>query len=153
MRKVILTAINILTMVIIVSLNTASAEKRHIVFEMGESGQAVSFPMTSKEIAASEADNAKLMKIGTLISQTITQSFITFEMGESGQTFSFPMDPEEIAAEDVTKPLLSDISKKSTADERQPVAYEMAESGVLIEFFKPVFEDKIVSLAELDFRQ
>ena len=73
-------------------------------------------------------------------------------MGESGQTFSFPMDPEEIAAEDVAKPLLSDISKKSTADERQPVAYEMAESGVLIEFFKPVFEDKTVSLAVLEFR-
>jgi hypothetical protein len=151
MKKIILTAISILSLVIMVSINSAAADERDVVFGMGESGQTVSFPMTSEEISAFEADNAKLMKIGTLISQTITQSFITFEMGEGGQTFSFPMDPEEIAAEDVAKPQLSEISKKSTA-ERQPVAYEMAESGVLIEFFKPVFEDKTVSLAVLDFR-
>ena len=54
MRKVILTAISILAMVIIVSINTALAEKRHIVIEMGESGQTVSFPMTAEEMAAIE---------------------------------------------------------------------------------------------------
>ena len=62
MRKVILTAISILAMVIIVSINTASAEKRHIVIEMGESGQTVSFPMTSEEIAAIDAENARQSK-------------------------------------------------------------------------------------------
>ena len=152
MRKIILTTISILSLLSMVSINSVAAEEKYIVFEMGESGQTVSFPMTSQEIAASEADNAKLMKIGTLISQAITQSFITYEMAESGQTFSFPMDPEEIAAEDIAIPLLSDISNKSTANERQPVSYEMAESGILIEFYKPVLEDQTANLARVEYR-
>ena len=98
MRKVILTAISILAMMIMVSISTASAEKRYIVIEMGESGQTVSFPMTAEEIAAIDAENARQVKIKALNSQQNASRFKTIEMGESGQIVSFLMTPEEIAA-------------------------------------------------------
>ncbi len=130
MRKVIVIAISILAMVIIVSLNTASAEKRHIVFEMGESSQTVSFPMTPEEIAASNTDNARLVKGGALKSQKPAPRFKTIEMGESGQIVSFLMTPEEMAAEDTENQRLYEIRRKSSVNDRQTIAYETAESGM-----------------------
>ena len=152
MRKIILTAISILSLVIMVSTNSAAAEERRIIFEMGESGQTVSFPMTSEEISDHVVDFERLVQIGLSISKTITQRFTAYEMGESGQTFSFPMTSEEISVDDAAKPLLSDIRKKSTVDEWQPGAYEMAESGELIEFFEPAFENETVTLARKEQR-
>ena len=148
MRKVILTAINILTMVIIVSLNTASAEKRHIVFEMGESGQAVSFPMTPEEIAAVDADDARLVKGGVLKSQNTAPRFKTIEMGEGGQIVSFLMTPEEVTAEDAERQHLYEIRRKISVDDRQTITYETAESGMLIEFAERVSKVNTVIIAK-----
>ena len=99
MRKVTLTSISILAMVIIVSIYTASAEEKHIVIEMGESGQTVSFPMTTEEIPTVAADSARMAKGGVLKSQKTARRFKTIEMGEGGQTVSFLMTSEEITAE------------------------------------------------------
>ena len=132
MRKVILTSISILAMVIIVSINTASAEEKHIVVEMGESGQTVSFPMTTEEIATVAADSARMVQGGVLKLQKTVRRFKTIEMGEGGQTVSFLMTAEEITAEDTEKRRLSEIRRKSSVDDRQTIAYETAESGMLI---------------------
>jgi len=148
MRKVILTAINILTMVIIVSLNTASAEKRHIVFEMGESGQTISFPMTPEEIAAVDADDARLVKGGVLKSQNTAPRFKTIEMGEGGQIVSFLMTPEEVTAEDAERQHLYEIRRKISVDDRQTITYETAESGMLIEFPERVSKVNTVIIAK-----
>ena len=121
-------------MVIIVSINIASAEKRHIVFEMGESGQTVSFPMTFEEIAAVDAENERRVKNKVLNSQKTASRIQTVEMGESGQMVSFMMTPEKMTAEDDEKQRFSDIRRKSYIDDRKTIAYEMAESGMLIEF-------------------
>ena len=150
MRKIILTAISILAMVIIVSLNTASAEKRHIVFEMGESGQTVSFPMTADEIAAIDAENTKQRKNKALNSQQNASRFKIIEMGESGQIVSFLMTPEEMAAEDAENQRLSEIRRKSSGNDRQTIAYEMAESGMLIEFPERVSEVNTVIIAKTE---
>ena len=150
MRKVILTAINILAMVIIVSINIASAEERHIVIEMGESGQTVSFPMTPEEIASVNADNARLVQSGALKSQQSAPRFKTIEMGESGQIISFLMTPEEMAAEDAEKRRLSEIRRKSYVDDRKTIAYETAESGMLIEFPERVSEVNTVIIAKIE---
>ena len=150
MRKVILTAISILAMVIIVSINTALAEKRHIVIEMGESGQTVSFPMTEEEIAAIDAENARQVKSVALNSQKTALRFKTIEMGEGGQIVSFLMTPEEMAAEDAEKRCLSKIRRKSSVDNRQTVAYEAAESGMLIEFPESVSEVNTVNIAKIE---
>ena len=150
MRKVILTAISIMAMVIIVSINIASAEKRHIVYEMGESGQTVSFPMTPEEIAAVDADNARLVQGGALKSQKTAPRFKTIEMGEGGQIVSFLMTPEEMTAEDAEKRRLSEIRRKSSVDDRQTVAYETAESGMLIEFPERVSEVNTMIIVKIE---
>lgn len=151
MKKIILTGINILALVIVLSIGSASAEKRHIVIEMGESGQTISFPMTSEEIDDHETDIERLVQIGTSISQTIAPRFINFEIGESGQIVSFPMTPEEIAADDAASQHLSDIRKKSIVDDKQTVAYEMAESGILLEFQKRDIEVIPAGIATLKY--
>jgi len=149
MKKVILNTISIVAMVIIVSINTVSAEQRHIVIEMGESGQTISFPMTSEEAAAVDARKAGLVQGGTLNSQKTAPMYKTIEMGEGGQIVSFLMTPEEIAAEDVEKLRLSKIRRKSSVDDRQTIVYEIAETGNLIEFPKRVVEVNSVSIAKI----
>ena len=150
MRKVILTSISILAMVIIVSINTASAEEKHIVVEMGESGQTVSFPMTTEEIATVAADSARMVQGGVLKLQKTVRRFKTIEMGEGGQTVSFLMTAEEITAEDTEKRRLSEIRRKSSVDDRQTIAYETAESGMLIEFPERVVEVNSVRIAKIE---
>ena len=149
MRKDILTSITILAMVIVLFINTATAEKRHIVIEMGESGQTVSFPMTPEEIAVADAKNTGRAHVETLNSQKTAPRFKTIEMGESGQIISFLMTPDEMATEDAEKQRLSEISRKSSDDDRQTIAYEMAESGVLIEFPELVVGVNLVSIAKI----
>ena len=71
-------------------------------------------------------------------------------MGESGQIVSFLMTPEEIAAEDVKKQRLSEIRRKSYLRDRKAIAYEMAESGMLIEFPERSVRINSVSIAKVD---
>ncbi len=146
MTKIILTTISILSLMIMVTISSAVAEEKYTIIEMGEGGYTVSFPMTSEEIAALEADNERLMKIGALISETVTQSLITIEMGESGQTASFPVTAKETGAEGPAIIRFSDNREESNSDERRSV-YEMAESGELIEFTRPVSKEQTVNLA------
>ena len=150
MRKVILTAISILAMVMIVSINTALAENRHIVFEMGESAQTVAFPMTSKEITTVKTENTSIVKNEVLNSQKTAPRLEAVEMGESGQIVSFLMTPEKMVAEDTDKRRLSEIRRKNYGDNRKTIAYEMAESGMLIEFSKRVVKINSVSIAKIE---
>ena len=149
MRKVILTAISILAMVIFVSINTATAEEKRIVIEMGESGQTVSFPMTPEEIAAADADNARLVQDGAINPQKTAPQFKAIELGESGQIVSFLMTLEEIAAEDAEKRRFADTRMLNSVDDRLITAFEMAESGMLIEFPQRDMEVNSVRIAKI----
>lgn len=150
MKKVIQTTISILIIVMVVSINTASAEKRQIVLEMGESGQTVSFPITSEEIAVVDPENAGLTQGGALDSKKNAPRFLTIEMAESGEAVSFLMAPEEIAVEDVKRLRLSKIRRKSYIGDRKTIAYEMAESGMLIEFLERAVRVNSVSIAKVE---
>ena len=90
------------------------------------------------------------VKSEALNSQQNAPRFKTIEMGESGQIVSFLMTPEEMAAEDAEKQRLSEIRRKSSVNDRQTVAYEMAESGMLIEFPERVFEVNTVNIAKIE---
>jgi len=59
MKKLILLLKSILGLVVFISFNSASAEERLIVIEMGESGQTVSFQMSAEEIADKNAEFAR----------------------------------------------------------------------------------------------
>ena len=74
----------------------------------------------------------------------------TIEMGESGQIVSFLMTSEEMAAEEAENQHLSEIRRKNSVDDRQTIAYETAESGILIEFPECVSEINTVIIAKIE---
>ena len=77
-------------------LTNAFAEKHTITFEMAESGQIVTFPLSLEEIAVADAlDAFKKTQASTNITQT--KKWVNrIELPESGQYVEFPMTDEEI---------------------------------------------------------
>ena len=76
MKNVILISVITLIIGLALILSDAVAEQRRITFEMGESGQTVSFPMSPEEIIFADffkslADNNKLMAICDVITDLI----------------------------------------------------------------------------------
>ena len=55
MKTIIVSIVTIAVPAIFLTFNLAGAEDGVRVFEMGESGIAIEFPMTSEEIAAADA--------------------------------------------------------------------------------------------------
>ena len=132
MKQVSLSVLSILAVVIIIGTNMALAEQNFVRIEMGESGQTVSFPSESKEIASRKVDKVGLVQSNVLHLQK--SKFKTFEMGEGGHLVSFLMTPEEIKAEAAAEKLNNDAAELKTTEDSPKVVYELAESGVLIEF-------------------
>ncbi len=135
MKKIITTTLVLSVIALFLNLNTATAADRHKVFEMGESGSSVSFPMTAEEIAAEDAEAAKLAAIREAKLKNPGERMRVYEMGESGHTVSFPLTAEEIAAEDANKDRpVSRKAMQSSETEKRLTTFEMAESGQIIEF-------------------
>ncbi len=132
MKQVSLSVLSILAVVIIIGTNMALAEQNFVRIEMGESGQTVSFPSEPKEIAGRKVDKIGLVQSNVLFLQK--SKFKTFEMGEGGHLVSFLMTPEEIKAEAALEKLSNDVAEMRTTEGSPKVVYELAESGVLIEF-------------------
>ena len=80
---------------------TGETDQRLKIFEMGESGQAVSFPMTEKEIAAEDAHKVPPRAVHDLKATRDGRKTIIFELAESGQTIEFPEENVEVFIEDV----------------------------------------------------
>jgi hypothetical protein len=138
MKKIITTALVISAMALFLNLNTATAADRLKVFEMGESGCSVCFPMTAEEIAAEDAKAARLAAIREAKLENPGERMRIYEMGEGDHTVSFPLTAEEIAAEDANKD--RPVSKKAVQSgeaEKRVTTFEMAESGQVIEFSVP----------------
>jgi hypothetical protein len=154
MKKIITTTLLILAMALFFNLNTATAADKLKVFEVGESGWSVSFPMTPEEISAEDAETARLAAIRKAKSKNTDKRLRVYEMGESSYEVSFPLTAAEIAAEDEkNERLASKKAAKSSKPECRTIAYEMAESGHIIEFTvtteETVSEDVIASRAGL----
>ncbi len=134
---------SILVMVMAVTLTAglATAGEKMKVYEMGESGQTVEFKMTAEEIAAENAENARLAAINADNRQKSITRFLVIEMGESGQNVSFPMSAEEIqrtvlkeAQEAAQRTAQKNIK---TNKPNVPVEEcELCESGEIITFVK-----------------
>ena len=75
-----------------------------IHYEMGESGQIVSFAMTPEQIATRQAEIEKRSFLRTKYNPSpAAPSLLVFEMGESGQTVTFARDDEAMAADDTVE--------------------------------------------------
>ena len=133
MKKDILTTISILIATFLIVINTATAEERVRVIKMGESDEIVEFPMTPQEIAADDAENARLAAIRETKLKVPNGKIKIIEMGESGQTVEFPMTSDEIIVEEAENKRLSTIRAANNKKvERKTSVFELAESGHII---------------------
>lgn len=110
------------------------AEQRMIIFEMGESGHTVSFPMSQKEIQKAE----RIDKIIEEIKQRKQRMVKSYELTESGTMVDFPMSDEEIsAAETQYQELVNrheQLSELRKEMEKMFEVFEVGENGQPIRF-------------------
>ena len=116
------------------------AEQRMITFEMGESGQSISFPMNQKEILTAEKTDKVIREIIQRKRSKQRRSSESFELAESGITINFPMSDEETSAakSDYQKLVehhekMSDLQKEM---EKSYEIFELGESGKTLRFKK-----------------
>ena len=79
-------------------MNSAGAGERVRVFEMGEGGFTIEFPMTPDEITVQDAAYDRIIAASKKSVVGSSSQVIVFEMGEAGNTVVFPMTAEEITA-------------------------------------------------------
>lgn len=134
---------SILVMVMAVTLTAglATAGEKMKVYEMGESDQTVAFKMTAEEIAAENAENARLAAINADNRQKSKAGLLVIEMGESGESISFPMSAEEIqrtALREAQEAAQRTAQQNMRANKPNvPVEEcELCESGEIITFVK-----------------
>ena len=148
MKNITINIISIIAFTIIFNFNTASAGEWVNVFEMGESGLAVEFPMTAAEITAEKARRNHLAA-NRMPDLAASKNFLkTFEMGEGGHRVVFPMTAEEIFAANAENARLAAIRSTRVFKSKKPVVgFEMAESGHFIEF-PAIIPDKKMGIGD-----
>ncbi|CAB1056638.1 hypothetical protein D1BOALGB6SA_1375 [Olavius sp. associated proteobacterium Delta 1] len=88
----------LLTIGMTLETDPAIAQNRVKIFEMAESGQTVEFPMSPDEIAAEDADNARLATLRKSGLDKANKPVTSFELAESGIVIKFPVKPPETIA-------------------------------------------------------
>ena len=137
MGNIILTLINAFLFIFLISITNATAEQRMITFEMGESGQTVSFPMSQEEIDAANA-KAVSSREPKKTGDTIRKRWVNrIELPESGQFVEFPMTDEEIQeAKKQTAQQNANINKRNsntaTVRDMKGEIIEMADGHAIV---------------------
>ena len=135
MKSIILNIMAIAVPAVLLTFNPAGAGERVRVFEMGEGGFTIEFPMTSEEIAAADDAYNKIIATSNKSVGNVGIPLKVFEMGESGHTVEFRMTAVEITAVNAENARLAAIKSARTGPGRPAgVKYELAESGHIIEF-------------------
>jgi len=131
---------------IFVMFNPAVAGERVRIFEMGESGAIIEFPMTPDEIAAEDAAYGQLIVASKKSVVRENGNLKFFEMGEGGHMVAFPMTAAEITATNAENARLAAVKSAKTRASPEPgVRFELSESGQIIEF--PVPDSEMDHLA------
>jgi len=144
MKNITINIISIIAFTIIFTFNTVSAAEWVNVFEMGESGLAVEFPMTPAEIAAEKARRNNLAANRRPDVAASKKNLKAFEMGEGGHRVVFPMTAAEIFAANAENARLAAIRSAGPPRSKKPVVgFEMAESGHFIEFPLTIPDNKM----------
>ena len=141
MNKTISYLFAITMLTIFFTFNTADAGGRIMVYEMGESGVTIEFPMTPEEIAAEDAAYVEVA------AESISENVKVFEMGEGGHTVAFPMTADEITAAKAENARIAAVKAARLATTQEPVVrFKLAESGHIIEFSESVKETELGDL-------
>ena len=139
------TTMMIWALTLIFNLNTATAAENRLVYEMGESGQTVTFPLTAKEISAADTEVEKPAALPKANSGKTGATLLIYEVGEGGHKISFPLTLAETTAKNTQEQRsVSKAAAKSGKSDCRVVPFEMAESGLLIEFPAAVEETVVV---------
>jgi len=135
MKNITVDILAIIASTIIFTFNTASAADRVRVFEMGESGHTIEFPMTPAELAAENSGNALLTATGRANVTKSKEKVKVFEMGEGSHMVAFPMPAAEVTAEIAANVRLAAIrAAKAAKPKKRSDVFELAESGLTFEF-------------------
>ena len=101
--KTMMASISILFLAALVTMNPAIAGDRLKIFQMGESGQMVSFPLTAEEIGI---DNTEIGRRRAIRNDRVPKGesdLVIFELAESGEIIEFLAKEVEIFIEGVAK--------------------------------------------------
>ena len=135
MKNIIKNIIAIVVPAVLLAFNTAGASERVRVFEMGEGGFTVEFPMTSEEIEAADAAYNKIIAASEKSVGNVGKPVKVYEMGESGHTVEFRMTAAEIVAANAENARLAALRSASpAAAPENKVRFALAESGTVLEF-------------------
>jgi hypothetical protein len=149
MKKYITIITGILFLIVGLIVTPVVAAEKQKIYEMGESGQTVSFVMTEEEIAAEDTEKEKIATNRGSKEDKQRQRRRAFEMGESGQTISFRLTADEIVAEDEKiARLKARPDSKASKEVNEVILFELAESGKTIEFSGKEVEILIEGVAE-----
>lgn len=149
MKKITTKILSILALTLLITVTSVVAAERVKVYELAESGIIIEFPMTAEEIAAADAEKARLDSARNSRVTKPEERLHVFEMAESGQTISFPMSAEEIAAKDAEKVRYNVFATRINKPKKRVIQYELAESGLVIEFPVPEVEAVAESTDEI----
>jgi len=149
MKKYITVIIGIMFLTVGLLVNPIVAAERQKVYEMGESGQTVSFVTTEEEIAIEDTEKEKIATTRGSKDDKQKLRRKVFEMGESSHIVSFPITADEIAAEDAKiARLKARPDSKASKAVNEVIVFELAESGETIEFYGKEVKILIEGVAE-----
>ena len=135
MKSILLNIMAIVVPAVLLTFNPAGAGERVRVFEMGEGGFTIEFPMTSEEIAAADDAYNRVIEASKKSVTNVSNRAKVFEMGESGHTVEFRMTAAEITAANAENARLAAVKSASPVTiPKNRVRYKLAESGHVIEF-------------------
>ncbi len=100
MKYRIILIISLLMLISFIAASIALAEERFMVFEMGEGGHTVEFPMTSEEIASEDAEISRRDALREAKLKKPKKHVVVFELAESGIIIEFPDTTSDIYAGD-----------------------------------------------------
>ncbi len=122
--------------ILVFAAASANAGEKVRVFELGETGITIEFPMTPGEIASEAATNGRFIAASPKNVDRVSNNVIVYEMGEGGHIVEFEATVEEIAAKEAEDARLADFRAKRFMAIPLPAGdrFEMAENGSYIVF-------------------
>lgn len=103
MKKITTISLSILVSTLLITITTIAAAERVKVHELAESGVIITFPMTSEEISAENAEKVRLNSTREANVTKPEERLHLFEMAESGDVIEFPAHEIEPVAESTNK--------------------------------------------------
>ena len=140
--------VTILVTVLVASgVNAAEGVK---VFELGESGITIEFPLTPGEIAAEEAASSRFIVANSKSTEKSGDNVIVYEMGEGGHVVEFQATAKEIAAANAENARLAAFQTKQSTVNPLPTGdrFEMVENGNFIVFPPVGMQKEVENLVE-----